>query len=80
MMLVKQDSCRISNTESFLCPVFVMLTLLSVIFFIGKGILPKKHANICLLSLFFPLNIHIVHIHVSVDVMLHSFFEKALFK
>ena len=48
--------------------------------FIGKGILPKKHANICLLSLFFPLNIHIVHIQVSVDVMLHSFFEKALFK
>ena len=36
MMLVKQDSCRLSNTESFLCPVFVMLTLLSVIFLLGR--------------------------------------------
>ena len=33
-----------------------------------KGIPPKKHANICLLSLFFALNINRVHIQVSVDV------------
>ena len=46
-------------------------------YFIGKEIPPKKHANICLLSLFFALNIYKVHIKVSVDVLLHSCFEKA---
>ena len=30
-----------------------MMILLSVLFFIGKGIPPNKHANFCLLSLFF---------------------------
>ena len=54
--------------------------MVECIIFIGKGIPPKKHAYDCLLSLYFALNIHRVHIQVSIDVSLHQCFEKALFK
>ena len=79
-MLVKQDSCRLNNTETFLYTVFCNVDIVDCIIFIGKGIPPKKHAIICLLSLFCALNMHRVHIQVSVDVLLHSCFKKALFK
>ena len=79
-MLVKLDSCRLNNTESFLYTFFCNVDIFESIIFLEKGILPKKHANICLLSLYFALNIHRVHIQVSVDVLLHSCFENALFK
>ena len=79
-MLVKQDSCRLNNTGSFLYTVFRNVDIVECIIFIGKEIRPKKHANICFLSLFFALNIHRVHIQVFVNVLLHSCFEKALFK
>ena len=79
-MLVKEDLCRLNNTELFLYTVFCNVDIVERIIFIGKGILPKKHANICLYLYFFALNIHRVHIQVSVDVLLHSCSEKATFK
>ena len=79
-MLVKQDSCRLNNTDSLLYTVFRNFDIIECIIFIGKGILPKKHANICFFISVFALNIHRVHIQVFVNVLLHSCFEKALFR
>ena len=59
-------SCNVDIVECFI--------------FIGKGIPPKKHANICLFIIIFALIIHKVHTQVSVDVLLHSCFEKDFFK
>ena len=56
LILVKQDSCRLNNTASFLCTVFCNLDIVECIFVIGKGISPNKHANFCLLSLLFCFN------------------------
>ena len=67
-MLVKQDSCRLNNTESFLYTVYFNVVVVECIIDIGKEAPPKKHAKICLLSLSFALNIHRVHIQVSADV------------
>ena len=76
-MLVKQDSCRLNITESFPYIVSCYDDIVECICFIGKGITPNKHANFCLLSLFFALSIHRVHIQVSDDVLLHPCFKKA---
>ena len=43
----------VNNTESFLYTVFCNVDIVECTIFIGKGITPKRHANICLLSLFF---------------------------
>ena len=52
-MLIKQDSCRLDDTESFLYyTVSCNVEIDECIIFIGKGILPNKHAIFCLLSLF----------------------------
>ena len=53
MMLVKQDSCRLNNSESFLYNVSCNIDIVECNIFIGKGIPPDKHANFCRLSLFF---------------------------
>ena len=80
MMLIKQDSCRSNNTESFLYTISCNVDIAECIIFIGKGSPPNKHANFCLLTLFFALILHRVHIQISVDVLLHPCFEKALIK
>ena len=41
-MMVKQDSCRLNNTDSFLYTVFRNVDIVECIVFIGKGILPKS--------------------------------------
>ena len=79
-MLVKQDSFRLNNTDAFLYTVSCNVGIVECITFIGKVILPNKHAHFCLLSLLFALNIHRVYIQVSVDILLHPCFEKTLFK
>ena len=79
-MLVKQDSCRLNNTESFLYTVSCNVGIVECIIVIGKRILPNKHANFCLLSFCFALKIHRVHMQVSVDVLLHPSFKKTQFK
>ena len=43
-MFVKQDSCRLNNTESFLYTVSCNVDIVECIIFIGKGIPPNKHA------------------------------------
>ena len=43
---------------------------LRALVFIGKGISSNKNVNVFLLSLFFALNIHRVHIKVSFDILL----------
>ena len=79
-MLVKQDSCSLNNTESFLYILFfVMLTLLNVLFILRKGFCPKSML-IYVFIIFFTLNNHRVHVQVSVNDLLHSCFEKTLFK
>ena len=55
-----------------------MLTLLSVLFLLGKGFRPSSMLFFVLYHYFFALNMHRVHIQVSDDVLLHSCFEKAL--
>ena len=79
-MLVKQDSCRLNNTKSFLYTVSCSVNIVECFIFIGKGIPPNKHAIFCLLSIFLALNIHRVYIQGSVDVLLQPCFKKALFK
>ena len=80
-MLVKHDSCRLNNTESFLYTISCNVDIVEFIINIGKGIQPHKHANFCLLSLFFlALYIHRDHIQVSVGVLLQPCLKKALFK
>ena len=79
-MVAKQDSCRLNNTESFLSTVSCNFDIVESIFFISKGIPPNKHAEFCLLSLFFALNIHRVYIQFSDDALLLTCFKKALFK
>ena len=58
----------IDYCESFLYTVSCNVDICEFIIFIGKGIPPYKHANLCLVSLLFALNIHRVHIQVSDDV------------
>ena len=73
-MLVKQNSCRLNNTESFPYTVSCYVDIVECI--IWKEIPPNKHANFCLLSLFFfALNIHRVHIQAFDDVLLHQCFK-----
>ena len=43
-MFVKQDSCRLNNTESFLYTVSCKIDIVECIICIGKGIPPNKHA------------------------------------
>ena len=79
-MLVKQDSCRLNNTESFLYTVRAMLTLLSVLFLLGKEFHSISMLFFVFYHFFFALNIQRVHKQVSDDVLLHPCFKKALFK
>ena len=79
-MLVKHDSCRLNNTESFLYTISCNVDIVECIIVIGKGIPPHTNANFCLLSLFFfALNIHRDHIQVYVGVLLHPCLKKAFF-
>ena len=79
-MLVKQGLCRLNNTESFLCTVSCNVDIIEcIISFIGKGILSKKQANFCLLSLFFALNIHRVHIYKFLMMIYYSHVSKRQF-
>ena len=71
-MLVKHDSCRLNNTESFLYTISCNVDIVECITVIGKGIPPHKPANFCLLSLFFALNIHRDHIQFSVGVLYYT--------
>ena len=77
-MLVKHDSCRLKNTESFLYTISCKVDIVECIIVIGKVIPPHKHAIFCLLSLFLCLNIHRVPIQVSVGVF-SPMFEKGTF-
>ena len=43
-MLIKQDSSRLNNTESFLYTVSCNVGIVECIMFLGKGIPPNKHA------------------------------------
>ena len=79
-MLVKQDPCRLNNTESFLYTASYNVDIVESIIFTGKRILSNKHAHFFRFSLIFALNIHRVHIQVSADVLLHTCSEKAPFK
>ena len=80
-MLVKQDSSRLSNTEPFLYSTLSCnFDIVECIIVIGKGNPPNKHANFCLIFIIFTLNIHRVHIQVSVGVLLLPCFKKSLFK
>ena len=59
LMLIKQDSCRLNNTDSFLYTVSYNVDIVECIIFIGKGIPPNKHTNLLLsLIIIFALNIH----------------------
>ena len=69
-MLVKHDSCRLNNTESFLYTISCNVDIGECIIVIGKWISPYKHAIFCLLS-FFALNIYRDHMQVSVGVLLY---------
>ena len=57
-----------------------MLTLLSVLFLLGKGFRPISMLIFCLLSFFVALNIHRDHIEVSVGVLLHPCLKKVFFR
>ena len=66
LMLVKHDSCRLNSAESFLYTVSCNVAVVEcIIFFIGKGIPPHKHANFFSFIISFALYIHRVHIQVS---------------
>ena len=68
-MLVKHDSCRLNNTESFLYNISCNVDIVECIIVIGNVFPPHKHANFRLLSfLFFAFYIHRDHILVSVAV------------
>ena len=54
-MLVKQDSCRLNNTDSYYT-VSCNFEIVECIIFIGKGIPPNKHANFCLYHYYFALS------------------------
>ena len=69
--MVKQDSCRINYTESFLYTVSCNVDIVECIIVIGKGIPPNKPANFCLFQFFFALITHRVPIQASVDVLLN---------
>ena len=56
-----------------------MLTLLSVLYLLGKGFHPISMLFLSFIIIF-ALNIHIVNIQVSVDVLLQPCFKNALFK
>ena len=46
VMLVKQDLCRLNNTEHFyILFCFLQCYIVECIIVIGKGIPPNKHAN-----------------------------------
>ena len=66
-MLVKHDSCRLNNTESFLYTISCNVGIVACIIVIRKGIPPHKHAFF-VFHIFFSLNIHRDHIQVSVGV------------
>ena len=53
-----------------------MLTLLSVLFLLGKGFRPINMRIFAFYHYVFALNIHRVHIHVSDDVLFHPCFKK----
>ena len=74
-MLVKQDLCRLNNTDSYYT-VSCNFEIVECIIFIGKGIPPNKHANFCLYHYSFALNLHRVRIQVSDDVLLHPCFKR----
>ena len=74
-MLVKEDSCRLNNTDSYYT-VSCNFEIVECIIFIGKGIPPNKHANFCLYHFYFALNLRRVCIQVSDDVLLHSCFKR----
>ena len=50
-----------------------MLTLLSVLFLLGKGLRPKGMLIFVFYHCFFALNIHRVHMQVCVDDLLFMF-------
>ena len=76
-MLIKHDSSRLNNTESFYILFLAMLTLLSVLFLLAKGF---RQINMPIFVFYhiFALNIYRVYIQVSVDVLLRTCFKKAL--
>ena len=79
-MLVKHDSCRLNNTESFLYTISCNVDIVECIIVIGKGIPPHKYANFFFYHYLFALDIHRDHIQVSFGVLLHRCLKKALFK
>ena len=48
LMLVKQDSCKLNNTGSFLYTVSCNGDTVECIIFVGKEIPSNKHAKVCL--------------------------------
>ena len=65
-MLLKQDSCRLNDTESFLCTVSCSVDIVECIVFIGKGITPNKHAIFFVFYHYsFALNVHRVHVYYT---------------
>ena len=81
-MLVKHDSCRFNDTESFLYTFSCNVDIIECIIVIGKGIRPISMLILSyhIVSLVFTLNIRRGHIQVSVGVLLHPCLKKALLK
>ena len=79
MMLVKQDSCRLNNSESFLYNVSCNVDIVKFNIFIGRGIPPDMHANFCHLSLFFLLSIFIEFIYKFLMVFYYTHVSKRHF-
>ena len=79
-MLVKHDSCRLNNTESFYLLFLAMLTLLSVLLLLKKGFSPISMLIFVFYHYCFALNINRDHIQVSLGVLVNLCLKKALFK
>ena len=79
-MLVKHDSCRLNNTESFLYTISCYVDIVEYIIVIGKGIPPISMLIFVFYHYFLALNIHRDHIQVSVGVLLQPCLKRALFK
>ena len=56
-----------------------MMTLLSVLFLLEKGFHPIRMLFFVFYYNVFALNIHILHIQVSDDVLLHPMLQKGTF-
>ena len=79
-MLVKQDSSRFNNAESFLYTVSCNVDIAEYFIIIWKGIPPNKDANFCPFSyFFFAFNIHRVFIYKLLMMFYYTHVSKRRF-